>query len=143
MARIEWVKSRLDNWALWCDRNRCGALGFASQAAFLHESVDESSRESRIPVDEIDAGITDQAVSSLKLSHPHVHRTLRHMYVEGIGAIETARRIGRARSTVLNHLEQADRLLSVWFIERKARNEQMVRDRESGSAGSVESLRFD
>jgi hypothetical protein len=121
MARIDWIKSRLDNWALWAAAQRAGSLGFASQSALLlSERVDET-REVRLPVDEIDAAVTDQAVSSLKPTHPELHRTLVLIYVHGIGVKATASDQYTEPSTIYARLGRADVLLRMWFNERAER----------------------
>jgi hypothetical protein len=119
MARIEWVKQRLDNWALWHERQAGGGLGFASQSSFLNEVDASRYRESYVPVDEVEAGITDQAVASLKLGHGHLFETLSLMYLRGCGVIGTARAMRRAESTIHANLSHADALLAAWFTERK------------------------
>lgn len=123
MARIEWVKQRLDNWALWKERESSGGLGFATRSVLLAEPRD-GYRESVIPVDEVDAALTNDAVESLKPARVHLHATLHHIYIAGIGIKETARRQAKAESTIKAHLEQADHALSAWFGERaeKKRN---------------------
>ena len=114
MARIEWFKHRLDNWALWKVREASGGLGWATQSVLLANRVDES-RDTPLPVDEIDAQKTNQAVESLKLGKGHLYMTLQHIYVDGIGIRETARQLGRAESTVKANLDQADHALRDWF----------------------------
>ena len=52
VARIEWVKQRLDNWALWKDRESHGGLGFATRSVLLSDAVDRY-RETPLPVDEV------------------------------------------------------------------------------------------
>jgi hypothetical protein len=37
MARIEWVRQRLHNWALYKERESGGGLGFATQSVLLAE----------------------------------------------------------------------------------------------------------
>lgn len=117
MARIEWVKHRLDNWALWKDRERSGSLGYATQSVLLSEVVDRY-RETPMPVDETDALVTDHAVSSLRNTRAHLHETLVLIYIEGVGIRETSRRMMRAESTIKANLDQADHALSTWFAER-------------------------
>lgn len=117
MARIEWIKHRLDNWALWKDRESHGSLGYATQSVLLSEVVDRY-REVQLPIDETDAQVTDQGVKSLQAGRPHLYETLLWIYIEGIGIRETARRMGRAESTVKSSLDQADHALSQWFGER-------------------------
>ncbi len=117
MARIEWVQHRLNNWALWHERSRGGGLGYASQSAFLNEH-DDSRYEARVPVDEVDASVTHQAVESLKLGKGHLHKTLQLIYLKGVGIKAAARTMHRAESTIKAQLEQADALLAAWFTER-------------------------
>ena len=75
MARIEWIKLRLQNWALWKDREAAGGLGFKSASAFLTELVDHDRyRESALPVDEVDAGLTNDAVETCEISGVHEMR---------------------------------------------------------------------
>lgn len=124
MARIEWVRLRLDNWALWKDREQSGALGWATQAAFLNGEPTGGYRESRVPVDDVDASLTNTAVESLKLTRGHLYETLHCIYPRGLGVRETARRMARAESTIKAQLEQADRALADWFTERQQRREK-------------------
>lgn len=122
MARIEWVRQRLENWALWHERGRGGGLGYATQSVLLAERVD-GDRQAFVPVDEIEAGVTDEAVESLKLGYGHLHKTLQLFYLAGKGIKETARVMERAESTIKAQLERADALLAVWFADRKRRKE--------------------
>lgn len=122
MARIEWVKQRLENWALWKEREQSGGLGFSSSAAFLREVVDGGScRDSKVPVDDVDASVTDQAVESLRGERDHLYVTLHNIYPRGLGIREAARRAGRAESTIKAQLEQADHALRLWFNARSER----------------------
>lgn len=118
MARIEWVKHRLHNWALWKVSEASGGMGFASQSAFLNDAPGETRPEARIPVDEIDASITDEAVETLKLPRPQLYRTLYCIYPKGMGIKGTARECLCGESTIKAHLDTADNVLSVWFRER-------------------------
>ncbi len=122
MARIEWVKQRLENWALFKAREAGGGLGFASQSSFLGDGASTRYRESVIPIDDVDASVTDQAVESLKPARSHLHDCLRCIYLEDRGIIGTARALGKADSTIKAQLEQADLALSVWFIQRAERH---------------------
>lgn len=124
MARIEWVKHRLENWALWKDRENSGGLGYATRSVLLSEAVDRY-REAVIPVDDVDAAVTNQAVESLRPTRSHLYITLQHIYVAGIGIKETARRMARAESTIKANLEQADHALSEWFGERAEKQKRV------------------
>lgn len=122
MARIEWIQHRLKNWALWKVSGGSGGLGFSRQAAFLAMHVD-CSRESPLPIDDIDAEKMDRAVESLKLGKGHLHKTLQLHYVRGLGLKDVAEQMGRALSTVKANLEQADQALQEWFnAEAEKRN---------------------
>lgn len=124
MARIEWVKLRLNNWALWKVRDAGGGLGYSSTTSFLHEASSDRYRESVIPVDDVDASVTDQAVEALKPERVHLYETLHLIYVAGIGIKECARRSSRAESTIKAHLDQADQTLAQWFRERSDRSKR-------------------
>jgi hypothetical protein len=121
MARIEWVKLRLNNWALWKEREASGGLGFRTSSMVV-EVVDQSGyRDSTIPVDECDAGLTDMAVESLKVPRPHLYKTLHLHYPGGKGIKDIARLMARAESTIKLQLEEADRALAEWLLDRQER----------------------
>ena len=117
MARIEWVDRRLQNWARWSASMHGGGLGFASAAVFLTEAELRSEQGPSVPCDEIEAAATDRAVSSLKLGHGHLYRTLDLYYLKGYGIKRSAEVLHRAESTVHAHLAQADAYLSRWFSD--------------------------
>lgn len=117
MARIEWVRQRLENWALWKEKESRGGLGYATQSVLLSEAVDRY-RETQIPVDDVDAEVTNQAVESLRNGKAHLYMTLQFIYVKGIGIKMTARMMARAESTIKANLDSADHALSEWFNAR-------------------------
>ena len=119
MARIEWVKHRLNNWALWKERESSGGLGYATQSVLLSEPVDRY-RETPMPVDETDAALTNSAVESLRPGRKQLYDRLYLIYIDGVGVREAARRQCCAESTIKASLEQADHALSAWFGERQA-----------------------
>ena len=130
MARIEWVKHRLDNWALWKERESSGGLGYATRSVLLADRVD-GYRDIMIPVDDVDAALTNTAVESLRPTRSHLYMTLQHIYIEGIGLNETARRMARAKSTISANLDQADHALSAWFGERVESKKRVLQHRLS------------
>lgn len=134
MARIEWVKQRLQNWALWHQRAAGGGLGFATQAAFLAEPGRGGYRESWVPCDEVEAGVTDKGVAALKVDHEHLYDTLAHYYLEGRGMTGTALARRVAVSTVHENLGQADARLAVWFTERKRMQAEALAARQAAEA---------
>lgn len=122
MARVEWVAHRLENWAMWKERQGSGGLGFASTAIFSDgPSARGQYNGAVIPVDELDASITDDAVESLKLGYGHLHKTLHLYYLRSLGIRGTAAAMQRAESTIHAQLGQADRLIATWFEERRTR----------------------
>jgi len=129
VARIEWVEQRLRNWALWHERAAGGGLGFASQASFLKEAA-SGRRESHVPCDEVEAGVTDKAVASIKDPHPHLFDTLTVFYLEGRGISGSAAARRCAVSTIHAHLAQADAYLARWFTERKQQQAAALAARE-------------
>ncbi len=123
MARIEWVKQRLDNWARWKEREASHGLGFYRQSPFLRMAVDGGGyRDLTIPVDDVEARGTDEAVQSLLAGHPHLHRTLVLIYLEDAGIRVAAVRLACAESTVKARLEQADHAIAT-FLRLKAQGE--------------------
>lgn len=121
MARIEWVKDRLENWARWAVQREGGALGYPRQSAFERLAGKGRRAEAVIPIDDVDAALTDEAVNALRWDRPHLYLTLQCIYVQGREIREAAQQLGRAPSTISAHLEQADQALAVWFRERAER----------------------
>lgn len=124
MARIEWVKQKLENWALWHQQREGGSLGYPKQSTFVRLAGQSARTDNVIPIDSIEASVTDDAVKVMQFTHPHLHVTLCCMYLEGIGVDATAIRMQRARSTVLGHLGQADQVLAIWFRARAQQREK-------------------
>jgi hypothetical protein len=135
MARIEWVKQRLDNWALWHERMTGGGLGFASQSSFLKDVDSSRYREAWVPVDEVEAGVTDQGLASMKAVHEHLFDTVSAIYLADTGIKGAARRRLCSESTIHSHLSQADAYLARWFTERKRVQEEVRAARERTFAG--------
>ena len=124
MARLEHIKRRLDNWALWKARMNDSGLGFHSRSIL---AVDVWMRGSyngaSIPHFDEDAEETDRAVQALKLGRGHLYVTLDCIYLKDLGVNDTARRMRRAVSTIHAQLEQADRWIDAWLqAEREAKH---------------------
>lgn len=140
MARIDWVKQRLDNWARWKEREQSHGLGFYRQSPFLRMAVDGSGyRDLAIPVDDVEARDTDEAVQALLGEHAHLHRTLVLIYLEDSGIRNAAQRLACAESTVKARLEQADHHIAT-FLRMKAQakeaKEQAARAPAKGSCST-------
>lgn len=116
MARIDWIKHRLENWALWKERESRGGLGYATQSVLLTERVDHS-REIDInsTIDDNDATLTNSAVESLRPARKQLYDRLYLIYIDGVGIREAARDQACAESTIKASLDQADHALSAWF----------------------------
>ena len=116
VARIEYIKNRLNNWALWKERDGGGGLGYATTSVLLMERVDQS-REINLysTIDENDAALTDKAVESLKPERQHLYDRLYLIYISGVGIREAAWRQQCAESTIKASLDHADHALQAWF----------------------------
>lgn len=121
MARIEWVELRLKNWALWAAKGQDGGLGFKKTSALMERVDNDRYREAPLPIDDIDAEVTDRGVASLKPTRAHLYATLQMFYVRGKGTQESARELGCAASTISARLGEADRALALWFTEEQER----------------------
>lgn len=124
MARIEWVKQRLENWSRWKQREQSNGLGFYTQSPFLRIAVDGGGyREPTIPVDDVEGRATDDAVQSLLGDHPHLHRTLVLIYLQDTGHKVAASMLACALSTVSARLEQADHHIAT-FLRLRAQAQE-------------------
>ena len=93
MARIEWVKRRLENWARWCSQQESGALGYPRQTAFARLSAPAGTREAAVPIMSLDAAEIDDAVQSFRYTQPHLHMVLTLTYAKSLpGWMRRARR---------------------------------------------------
>ncbi len=116
MARIEYIKHRLENWALWKERDSGGGLGFATRSVLLCERVDRYREiDIRGTIDDTDASLTNSAVESLRPARKQLYDRLYLIYINGLGIKEAARRECCAPSTISASLEQADHALQAWF----------------------------
>ena len=127
MARIEHIKRRLDNWALWRARMNDGGQGWRDRNPMAVWAEDVWTRTSyhgaSIPHFDEDAEETDRAVQALKLGRGHLYVTLDCIYLKDLGVNGTARRMRRAVSTIHAQLEQADRWIDAWLqAEREAKD---------------------
>lgn len=120
MARIEWVKSRLENWARWSQQSESGALGYPKQSAFARMTPSGGRNESAVPTSDLEASETDDAVKSLQFTQSHLYLVLSLTYAKGLPRHVVAKRMGRAESTVNKNLEDADRAIARWLEDKQA-----------------------
>ena len=119
MARLERIKRRLDNWAMWKERGASGGLGFATRSVLLSDTWSRGSYNGMvIPVMEQEAEETNQAVQSLKPARAHLYATLECIYLRDLGIKATAHRMQRSESTIKAQLEQADHAIAAWLEDR-------------------------
>lgn len=119
MARIAWIKQRLENWGRWSQQMESGALGYPKQSAFARLTPSAGFSEAVIPVSDLDASETDAAVQSLKLTQSHLYLALLLTYAHNLSCHQVAQRMGRAESTVKRNLEDADRAIARWFDDKQ------------------------
>ena len=131
MARIKWVALRLNNWALWKDREQAGGLGFAGTSSFLRDPGGGGYRDAQIPVFDEEASITDQAVQSLKTTKPLHHETITLYYLGGprqprLSALGIARLHGISERAAHSRLDECDRSIARWLEERTKNAKRMT-----------------
>lgn len=119
MARIKWINDRLKRWGAWRTRKESNGLGYARSSVFL-ALPSSGSRDSEIPINDLEAAQTDRAVESLRFTKSHLHRALVLIYVDNVGIRNAARKMARAESTIKANLEDADHALADWFDRQAA-----------------------
>ena len=124
MARIEWVKQRLDNWARWAVQREQGTLGYPKQSVFARMAGRGRRADTVIPIDVVDASVTDDAVQALRWDKPHLYLTVMHIYVHGWDIKRVACHLCRAESTIKAHLEQADHAIAAWLDAKAVERER-------------------
>lgn len=121
MRRLEHVKRRLENWAIWSSRGAGGGRGFATRSVLASEVWSRGSyNHVPIPVFEEEAAETEQAVRALKLGKGHLFVTLECIYLKDLGIRATAQRMHRSESTIKAQLAQADHFIDAWLQDRAA-----------------------
>ncbi len=127
MARIEWVKHRLENWAKWCQQSDSGSLGYPSQSAFVRMGMPSGrSNGDSTPVHSIEASETDDAVKSLQFTQSHLFHAVTLTYAKGLPRHLVAKRMCRAESTISKNLEDADLAIKRWLDDKQAAKQKMV-----------------
>lgn len=73
MAKIDWVRDKLINWSQWLVERCAGASGYPRVTAFARLARDKTSTESRVPIIEIDARETHDAIEQLRFSESKLY----------------------------------------------------------------------
>jgi len=123
MARIEHISWRLDNWGRWAQQQEAGGLGYPRTSVLARLGGQASSTSNQVPINDIEASETDDAVKSLQLTQSHLYLTLQLYYVEGLQVHQVSRRLHKAESTIKRHFEVADLAIQRW-LEAKAEARQ-------------------
>ncbi len=121
MARIDYIRYRLENWARWCARRDAGALGYPSTNILASWAGRGRRAEAVIPTDHIEAAETNDAVEALRFKRSHLYLVLTLHYAQGRPIHQVAQRMARAESTIKRNLEDADAALERWLRDRAAR----------------------
>lgn len=125
MARIDWVKRRLDNWAAWHAKASIGGLGFSSRSVLLAEPR-ASAFDTWLPVIETEAEETHAAVESLRVGKSHLHRALELYYLKNRSHAQIAHTMAKADSTIKSYFDQADQAIAHW-LEARAEERRLKR----------------
>lgn len=119
MARIDWVRHRLENWARWC-QGGTGPLGYPKQSAFTRLYISGGRSDSVVPISDLEASETDDAVKSLQFTQSHLYDALVLTYAKGLPRHLVAKRMCRAESTISKNLEDADYAIKRWLDNKQA-----------------------
>lgn len=125
MARIKWIKERLNDWAEWRVRTESSGLGFA-RASIFNSVPSGGYRDVQIPINALEAELTNRAVESLRVGKGHLYMTLQLIYIRSTGIRGAAHTMQRAESTIKAQLEQADAALAAWFDSHNAARKQQA-----------------
>ena len=123
MARINWVRHRLEEWGRWCQQSESGALGFPKQSAFARMTPSAGRNESTVPTYSLQASEIHEAVKSLQLTQSHLFQVLTLTYAWGLPRHLVAKRMVRAESTISANLDAADQAIKRWLDDKKFANQ--------------------
>jgi hypothetical protein len=125
MARIEYIKNRLENWGRWCQQGESGSLGYPRQSSIARLIAPSGCSDAAIPLSSIDASEIDDAVTALRFTQSHLHMVLTLTYAKGLPRHQVAAKMGKADSTISSNLDAADRAIDRWLVDRKAAKEML------------------
>ena len=141
MARIEYIRLRLEGWSKWCAQQAIGGLGYPSQTSFARLApASGGSRGSVEWVNAIDAQEIDQAVRSLRWSKPHLYLVLVYTYAQGLPRYQVAKKMAKAESTINQNLADADHAVDRWLKDKAAARERVMADFRATAAAAKKSF---
>jgi len=114
MARIEYVKQRLESWARWSHSQTSRGLGYPAASAFTRVGP-RSTASSFLPVSDDEAMRTEKAVMSMLPHHMDLWHTIQAYYIKGYDIARCANVLSVAQSSVKARLCRADVVLDTWF----------------------------
>ncbi|MGI9153051.1 MAG: antiterminator Q family protein [Rubrivivax sp.] len=125
MARIEYIRQRLENWARWCAQQDNHGLGYPTQTAFARLGGKGSRAELGLPIAPRDAAEIDEAVKSLRFTQSHLYMMLTLHYAKSLPRHQVARLMCRAESTIKRQLEDADHAIARWLQSKHRARQQL------------------
>jgi hypothetical protein len=122
MARIESIEFRLLNWARWKAGAGGGRLGYSGlNLANPTPGVRDPYAEAPIPVRDVEASETDQAVQRLP---SELKATVIEVYTGRGGEADHLRKLCCAKATMYARIDRAHRLLADHFAAQQDRQRE-------------------
>jgi hypothetical protein len=129
MARIEYIRHRLEEWGRWCQQSESGALGYPSQCAFARMAPSAGRNESAVPTISLQASEIGDAVKSLQLTQSHLYVVVTLTYAQGLPRHLVAKRMCRAESTIKANLAAADHAINRWLEDKADQRKEAANSR--------------
>lgn len=132
MARIEYVKRRLENWSRWSQARADGALGFSSSSPLTRIGMPRSMSFTSVATDQdAECMETERAVLSMRSTHIDLWKTMTLYYIKCYDIARCASVERVAESTLKARLCRADVVLDAWFIAQKEVQEKQARNKSA------------
>jgi hypothetical protein len=120
MRGNKFIRDKLENWARWSQQKELGGLGYPKQSAFARMGAASGRTESVVPLDNLDASETQDAVESLRFTQSGLHMVLVLTYAKGLPRQRVARLMSCEEITIKANLLRAECALARWFEDRDA-----------------------
>lgn len=120
MRGNKYIREKLENWARWSQQREMGSLGYPKQSAFARMGAASGRTEAVVPLDNLDASETQDAVESLRFTQSGLHMVLVLTYAKGLPRQRVARLMTCEESTIKANLLRAECALARWFEDRDA-----------------------